>query len=132
LLDRYSDVSSRRSLCCPLSYAQGRLAQLIQHMGCVETTNAVLLQHASNGRLAHTGGLLRCRRRLPQIEDPIVGQVVGELQHLGIVAPKLIPQPIGVAATFYLEFFVDARPFSELDNERLGNREFAETAACRS
>jgi len=38
----------------------------------------------------------------------------------------LVPQPVCQPDTLYLEFFIDARPFPELDNERLGNGQFAE------
>src|SRR5579864_3954425 len=125
LLYHHADVSGR-GLSRPLSYAQGWLAQLTDYMGCIETAYAVALENASNGRLAHTRSFLRRGSSFPQIEDPVGAQVVGEFQHLGIVAPELIPQPVCEPHTLYFEFFVDARPFSELDNERLDNVEFTE------
>src|SRR5208282_5374671 len=52
LRDHHLDVSGRR-LSCPPSYAQGRLPQLTDHMGRVETAYAITLENTSNGRLAH-------------------------------------------------------------------------------
>src|SRR6516164_1994308 len=48
-LDDRSDMRGR-SRSGSLSHAERRLAQLAQHMGCIETTNTVFLQHARNGR----------------------------------------------------------------------------------
>src|SRR5262249_18930844 len=39
----------------------------------------------------------------------------------GVIAPELIPQTVGKANGLYLELFVDARPFPEFDDERLGD-----------
>ena len=130
LHDHHSDVSSG-SLPGPLSDAQGRLAQLTDHMGRVETTDAIALENASNALLARTRSLLGRGDRFPQIERPVSAEVVGEFQHLGIVAPQLIPQPVCQPETLYLEFFIDARPFPELDNERLDGSVYG-TAAYRS
>ena len=125
LLDHHSDVSGRR-LRCPLRHAQGRLAQLTDHMRRVETAYAITLENTSNGRLAHARGFVRRRCEFPQIEDPVIGEIVGDLQHLGVIAPKLLPQSVGQSQTLDLEVFADAQPFPELDNERLGDAEFAE------
>lgn len=48
-LDGHSDMCGR-SLNSSLSDSECRLAQLVQHFGCVETTYSVFLQHASNSR----------------------------------------------------------------------------------
>jgi hypothetical protein len=45
-LDGYSDVRGR-GLCCSLSYAQGRFAQLTPHMGSIETAYAMALENAA-------------------------------------------------------------------------------------
>ena len=126
LRDHHLDVSGRR-LSCPPSYAQGRLPQLTDHMGRVETAYAITLENTSNGRLAHARSLLGCRCGLPEIEEPIVGQVVGcEIQHLGIVAPELILQPVCEPDALHLEFFVDARSFPEFDDERISDGQLTE------
>jgi hypothetical protein len=48
--DGHSDMRGR-SLNGSLSHAERRLAQLAQHLGCVETTYTVLLQNALNSLL---------------------------------------------------------------------------------
>jgi hypothetical protein len=107
LRDHQSDVLAR-SLSCALSYSQSRLAQFTDHMGGVETAYAMALENASNGCLAHACGLFGRWCGFPEIEDQIRAKVVGELEHLRIVAPKLIPQPVGEPDALYLEFFVNA------------------------
>ena len=77
LHDHHSDVSSG-SLPGPLSDAQGRLAQLTDHMGRVETTDAIALENASNALLARTRSLLGRGDRFPQIERPVSAEVVGD------------------------------------------------------
>src|SRR5262249_42234544 len=123
-LDDRSDVRGR-SLNGSLGHAERRLAWLSPYMGCIETTNTVFIQHARNGRCGRAGGLLRRRCGFPQIEHPILIQIA-KLEHLGIVAPDLIPQTIGEANALNLELLVDARPFPELDDEGLGNGQLAE------
>jgi hypothetical protein len=107
--DGHSDMRGR-SLNGSLSHAERRLAQLAQHLGCVETTYTVLLQNALNSCFRRTGGLLWRRCGFPQLEHPIRIEIA-ELQHLGIVAPELIPQTVGEANPLYLELLIDARPF---------------------
>src|SRR5215468_8790220 len=123
-LDDRSDMRGR-SRSGSLSHAERRLAQLAEHMGCIETTNTVFLQHARNGRFRRADGLLRRRYGFPQIQHPILIQIA-ELQHLGVIAPQLIPQTVGKANALNLELLVDARPFPELDDEGIGNGELAE------
>ena len=78
LRHHHSDVPGR-SLRCALSYAQGRFAQLTDHLGRVETAYAMALENASNGCLAHARGLLGRWCGFPEIEEPIGAQVVGEV-----------------------------------------------------
>src|SRR5262249_35692045 len=118
LRDHHSDVPDR-SLRCAWSYTQRRLPQLTDHMGCVETAYSMALENASNRCLAHARSLLGCWRGFPEIQEPIGTQVVGKVKHLGIVAPELIPQPVGEPDALYLELFIDARPFPELDDQRV-------------
>src|SRR5262249_50368652 len=131
LPDHHSDVPSR-SLCCARSYTQRRLAQLTDHMGRVETAYAMALENASNRCLTHPRSLLGCRRGFPEIQEPIGTQVVGKVKHLGIVAPELIPQPVGEPDALCLELFIDARPFPELDDQRVDYDQLAEQMHIRS
>src|SRR6516165_3869400 len=94
-------------------------------MGRVETTYAVVLEYPCDGLLTHIGSLLWCRYCLEQIEKPVRTDVVGKLQHLWIIAPELVPEAIGETAVLNLELLVDARPFSELDDNGLGDGELA-------
>src|SRR6516162_5404572 len=95
-------------------------------MGRVETAYAMAPENASNSCLAHARGLFGRLCGSPEIEDPLRAKVVDELEHLRIVAPELIAQPVGESDALRLEFFVDARPFSELDNERLNDDQLTE------
>src|SRR5262245_47835967 len=79
-----------RSLNGSLSDAECRLTQFAQYLGRVETAYTVFLQYASNSRFRRTEGLLGCRCGFPQVEHPILIQIA-ELQHLGVIAPELIP-----------------------------------------
>src|SRR6516162_6879232 len=94
-------------------------------MGRVETTYAVVLEYPCDGLLTHIGSLLWCRYCLEQIEKPVRTDVVGKLQHLWIIAPELAPEAICETAVLNLELLVDARPFSELDDNGLGDGELA-------
>src|SRR5262249_47983008 len=53
----------------------------------------------------------------PEVEHPILIQIA-ELQHLGVITPELVAEPVGEA------LFVDARPFPELDDERFRDGKF--------
>src|SRR6266851_9748085 len=48
-----------------------------------------------NGGLTQPDRLRRCRCLAPQIEKPIRGEVVSELEHLRVIAPELLTHPAG-------------------------------------
>src|SRR6516164_3389680 len=96
-------------------------------MDSVETTYAVVLEYASDGFLTHIGSLLRRRYGLEQIEEPGCTNVIGKLQHLRIIAPELVPEAVGETTALNLELLVDARPFSELDDNGLSDGKLAES-----
>src|SRR5262249_25169399 len=124
-LDQTTDAG-RRGLDRPWRDRQRGLAQLPQDMGRIETPDAVVLEYPGDRLLSHTGSLLGRRHGLEQIEEPVRTNIVGEFQHLRIIAPELMFQTIGETDALNLELFVDARPFPELDDDGIGDRQLAE------
>ena len=84
-------------------------------MGGIETADTVTLEHARDSRLTHADSFVGRRHNFPKIEEPVGAQVLGKSQHLGIVAPELVPEAVYKANVLNFEFFGDARPFPELD-----------------
>jgi hypothetical protein len=69
---------------------------------------------------AQLGGLGRCRRLMPQRQEPRRGQVgAGELERLRIEAPQLLAQPIAQAVQLRVEVIGHARPLAQLDDDRI-------------
>src|SRR6516165_2678663 len=66
LRDHHLDVGGS-GLRRTLGYAQGRLAQLTDHMRCVEAAYAMALENTRNGRLVHTRSLLGCWYGFPEV-----------------------------------------------------------------
>src|SRR5215472_15574818 len=97
-------------------------------MGRVESADAILLEDLRDGLLTRVGSLLRCRYSLEEIEEPARANVVRELVHLRIIAPKLMLQAVGQADVLGLELFLYARPFPELGDCRVDPGELAERA----
>src|ERR1700674_3413923 len=56
---------------------------------------AVRFDKPLDGGLTQPGCLRRCRCLVPQIEKPIRGEVVSELEHLGVIAPELLTHAAG-------------------------------------
>src|SRR5215471_17596252 len=102
------------------------LAQLGQYMTRVEAADAVVLEYPCDGLFTDVGSLLGRRHGLEQIQEPVRADVVSKLQHLWIIAPKLVLQTVGEADVLNLELLVDARPFPKLDDCGLGDGKFAE------
>src|SRR5712664_1503128 len=48
-----------------------------------------------DGGLTQPDRLRRCRCLVPQIEKPICGEVVSELEHLRVIAPELLTHAAG-------------------------------------
>ncbi len=98
----------------PGSHRQRLLAQDAQHLGGLPTANAVRFENPLDRRLAQPGRLRRARRLVPQIEKPLGRQVVGELQHLRVIAPQLLAHTVGQTAAFALRSLPRRRPGSSV------------------
>src|ERR1700732_484675 len=59
------------------------------------------------------GRLRRGRCLVPQIEKPIRGEVVSELEHLRVIAPELLTHPAGQARAFLLQVVGYTRPLAQ-------------------
>jgi hypothetical protein len=72
--------------------------------------------HFASAFFIHFITAIRCGRRhdFPQSENPLGVQVVGQLEHLRIIAPELLPRAVGEADGLKCELFINARPFPEL------------------
>src|SRR5438445_9251933 len=102
-----------------------RLPKDAQH-GCrIQAPDAVAVEDTRDGFLAYLRGLLRGRDLLPQLEEPIGRHVIGELTGLRVISPQLTAQPVGEASAFLHEFIMHARPFAQLDHQRVVDRQAA-------
>src|ERR1700730_17115587 len=63
--------------------------------------------------------LARCRCLAPQIEKPIGGEVVSELEHLRVIAPELLTHAAGQTSAFLLQIVGHPRPLAQLHNHWL-------------
>src|SRR5438034_7586654 len=72
---------------------QRLLFQEAQNLGSRPTTQAVRFDKPLDGGLTQPDRLRRCRCLAPQIEKPIRGEVVSELEHLRVIAPVWIGLP---------------------------------------
>ena len=61
----------------------------------------------------------RRRHRVPQIEEPVAGEVFAEGAHLRIIAPQLVAHAVGEAVLLLFEVVIHARPFAQLDHQRI-------------
>ena len=77
-------------------------------------------------RLAQTARLVRRRRGFPEFEQPFGAEVVLEFEQGRELAPELLAQAVDEAVPFDAEILGDARPFAQLDDDRVGGRERAE------
>ena len=103
-----------------------RLAQQAPGLGGFQAAHPVLLQQPGKSTLAQAPGLVRRRRELPERQEPVGGEVVGQLQGLRIVAPELFAHPVGEAGPLLLQLVGQARPGAQLDDQRIIESEAAE------
>jgi hypothetical protein len=77
----------------------------VQYAFSVDAPDAIPLEQPLNAGLAELFGLCWCRRQGPDIEKPVGSYIIGELEHLRIIAPELVVQAIAEPHPFLLEFF---------------------------
>jgi hypothetical protein len=98
------------------------LPQGLQHRCGIEATDAVILEDSRDRLLRHLYGGGGCRHLLPKREEPIVGDVVGQLYGLRIVPPQLLADPIGQTRALLLQLVGHTRPLAQLDHYRIIDR----------
>ena len=94
-------------------------AQGLQHCRGIEATDTMVLGDAHDRLLGHLCGGGRCRHLLPKREEPIVRDIVGQLDRLRIVPPQLLADPIGQPCALLLQLVGHARPLAQLDHHRI-------------
>jgi hypothetical protein len=104
------------------------LSQNRQHVGGRETANAPAFQDPSDARLTAAHRLVGCRDELPQIKEPFGAEVLFEFQHGGKITPQLLAEPVAEPIALGVEIVGHARPFTQLDNQRLSKSKLAEGA----
>jgi hypothetical protein len=57
---------------------------------------------------------------VPELQDPLGGDVVGQLEQLGEVAPELLAHAVGQAHALALQLLGQAGPLAQLDDGRVG------------
>jgi hypothetical protein len=95
------------------------LPQNTQRGRGVDATDTIPLEQLLNGHLAEAFRLAGYRRHRPEIEKPISGDIISELEHLGIIPPELVMHAITEPHPFLLQLFGEARPFTQLDQARI-------------
>src|SRR5438067_6859491 len=88
-----------------------------------QAANAIGLEDTCDRLLARLRRLRQGRHLLPRIEEPIGREVFAQLAGLRIVSPQLAAHPVSQAILLLLELVVDARPFPQLDHQRIVDRE---------
>ena len=76
-----------RGLHDPIRYFDGGLLQYAKNTLNIYAANSILLKYPTDGRPAYLGGLGWRRCDEPKLEKPRGGELIGELQHLGIIPP---------------------------------------------
>src|SRR6266446_971838 len=90
-----------------------------QNLGSLPTAQAVRFDKPLDGGLTQPDRLRRCRCLVPQIEKPIGGEVVRELEHLRVIAPELLTHPAGQTSALLLQIVDHPRPLAQLHNHWL-------------
>src|SRR5215211_7930462 len=111
---------------CPRRHPERRPAQDTQDLCRIQATNAIVLEDACDRLLADPRRPRWSRHLLPYIEEPFGRQVIAQFAGLRVVSPQLAAHPVGQAILLLLELIVDARPFPQLDHQRIVDREAAE------
>ena len=94
-------------------------------VGGVEAADASLFEQLGDLGLAQPDGLGGRRGEREEVEQPLGAAIVFEFEKRGKIAPELLAQAVGQAIALDAEFFGDARPFPQFDEDRLGGSELA-------
>ena len=78
------------------------LTQDAEHARGLEPADAALAEQPGDGRPVQARGLGRGRCHGPELQDPLGGKVIGELEQLRVVAPQLLADAVGQAHALLL------------------------------
>src|SRR5262249_43767355 len=79
--------------------------------------------YAVDGAFTDTGGLGRGRRRGPQLEEPIGGEIVTDHECLWVIPPELLAHPVGEPVSLLLQVLGHTRPLAQFDDHRILGRQ---------
>lgn len=108
--------------------ADQRGCELFQRLSGSDATDAVTLEQALDRGLAHFG-LVGCWNQTPQVKKPIGADVIGKLKKLRVVTPEQLTNSVGKAVAFSMQVVSDARPFPQLDDDRMERRQQAKAVS---
>src|SRR5882724_9380923 len=86
--------------------------------GACQRLRRCALTNPLDGGLTQPGRLRRGRCLVPQIEKPVGGEVVSELEHLRVIAPELLTHAAGQTSALVLQLVGQPRPLAQLHNHR--------------
>ena len=110
-------------------HRQRLLPQDLQHLGRLQTADTVGFEEPLDCRQVQPGGLRRGRRLAPQVEKPRRREVVAEGQHLRVITPQLLAHAVGQTTALALQILGHPRPFAQLDDHRVVDRQAPEGVA---
>src|SRR5208283_1920077 len=113
----------RRRLGSAGGHLQRLLAQDAKSLGGPNSSNAMRLEDFGETGLVDLSGPGGRGRTFPQREEVLGRQVVGHLQHLRVIAPQLLADPVGQAGALLSEVVGDARPFAQFDDRGIVDRQ---------
>ena len=85
-------------------------AQALEGLGRPEATDAMALQQARDSSFTDLLGLIRCRDEPPKFQEPGCSDVVGQLQHLRMIAPQQFSNTIAESIAVMAQIVADAGP----------------------
>ena len=97
-------------------HSQRRLAQDSEGLGGSDAADAMRLQDFGETGLVDLGGPGGSGRAFPQRQEVFRHRVVGQLQHLRVIAPQQLADPVGQAGALLAQVVGDSRPLAQFDD----------------
>src|SRR5512146_312015 len=118
-IDQRQDVSAG-GFGSAIGDGDGLLAQDVEKLGGVEAADTVALEDFRDCSFADALGFVRGGHRLPEVDQPGRAEVIVQFEEGREVAPELLTHTVCEAGALGAELLGDARPFPELDDQRIG------------
>ena len=119
------------ALTVPGATVTGVARRALEGLGRRKATDAMALQQARDSSFTDLLGLIRCRDEPPKFQEPGCSDVVGQLQHLRIVAPQQFSNTIAESIAVMAQIVADAGPFPQLHDDRVQAAQAAQAARVR-